>query len=146
MFQIFIIFELLIIIAIYLIYQYYTTEKKVVKHTVNYFIDNTTPYLKPKQLKILSKSHTIKEYVRQTSIIVLENGKVNQLYLTLLVGQLLKEIWKTQRIDLLKKYLLFLESSLLPKSNVVDSLKSHSKLYMDDISKWKKGYNLIQSL
>ena len=146
MFQIFIIFAILISLGIYFRYRSNTSERRTVRNTIQYFINSTTPYLKQKQLNILSKAHTIKQYVRQSSIIILQDGKVNQLYLTLLVGQLLKEIWKEQRIDLLKRYLFFLNKSSLPKNDVVDSLKGHTELYMDDISEWNKGYNLIQRL
>lgn len=146
MFQIFIIFAILITLGIYFRCRCHTSEKRTVKNTIQYFIDSTTPYLKENQLNILSKTHNIKQYVRHSSTIILENGKTNQLYLTLLVGQLLKEIWKEQRIDLLKRYIFFLKRSPLPKHDVVDSLKGHSNLYMDDISEWDKGYNLIQRL
>ena len=146
MFQIFIIFAILISLGLYFRYRYHTAEKRCVRNTIQYFIDSTTPYLKEKQLNILSKAYTIEQYVRQSSIIILENGKANKLYLTLLVGQLLKEIWKEERFDLLKRYIFFLKRSPLPKYDLVDSLKGHSELYMDDISEWNKGYNLIQRL
>jgi hypothetical protein len=144
MFQIFIIFLILISLGWY--YRYYTSEKRIVKNTKQYFIDSTTPYLRDNQLNILSKARTIKQYIIQSSIIILENKQVNQLYLTLLVGQLLKEIWKEQRIDLLKRYIFVLKQSSLPKQDVINSLKDHSELYMDDISEWNNGYNLIQTL
>ena len=104
-----------------------------------FFRDSPTKYVSKNDLDYLSKVQSVQDYVD-----LVETEQNNPLNLTLLVGQLLKEIWRDRDIKLLKEYIKQLTQSTISTSQWTESLKGHTDLYISDFGSWPEGEILIR--
>jgi hypothetical protein len=105
-----------------------------------FFRDSSTKYVSENDLEYLSKVQSVSDYVD-----LVETEQNNPLNLTLLVGQLLKEIWRDRDIKLLKEYLNYLEISSINRTKWIESVKSHSVLFKGDFGEWEEAENIFRS-
>jgi hypothetical protein len=108
----------------------------------SFFKTSPTKYFSPMDLEMFRHIRSSREYV----VVLEDHFAGNPLYLTLAIGQLLKEIWRDRDLDLLQRFIVNLQKSDIEPKIWKDSINGHKGLYSSDLGNWTEGEAIIQMI
>ena len=124
-----------------LIYHYFFYPSAF-QRVYSFFKTSPTKYFSYGDLELFRHIKSTREYVSVLEV----HFAGNPLYLTLAIGQLLKEIWRDRDLTLLQRFVIHLQRSNIDSKIWKDSINGHKGLYKADLGNWEEGEAIIQTL